>query len=215
MKPVFCTHILKVTPHPCLRAVQVKQAILVKIPHFAYNFTWLASSAGVLSKTFFIAQPTPPEGIWSRDRTYVGNAQLFHLVIHTFPPVASWACTPQHLPNASLKSLIYWDCTNQRHCTCRGRCSHLPPAWEPTEDSSQGRVDAHAQSSFPGALRAPGVIRCRPQNKLPDPWYPEMLGYIVCQHTRITSAIVSGVRISIWFLSAFHLVTPVVNPKLN
>lgn len=167
-KPVRCIHILKATPHPCLQAVQVKQAILVKIPHFAYNFTWRSSSAGVLSKTFFIAQPTPPEGIWSRDKTYVGNAQLFHWVIHTFPPVASWAHTPQYLPNASLKSLIYWDCTNQRHRTCKGQCSHLPPALEPTEDSSQGRVDAHVQSSFPGALREPGAIRCRPQNKLPE-----------------------------------------------
>lgn len=60
----------------------------------AYNYIWLSSSAGVLSKTFFIPQPTTPENIWSRDKTYVVNAQLFQWVIHRFPPAARSALHP-------------------------------------------------------------------------------------------------------------------------
>lgn len=165
MKSVLCTRILKVTLHPCLWAVQVKQAILVKkyiLPVTTLDFL----PVQVYAQVFFTAQPTAD--IWSTDKMQAGNAQLFPGWLTHFLQQHTG-----HLPGASPKSLIYWGCASRTRCTCRGRCSHLPPVWEPTEDSSQDRAAAPDRTSsvhnlFPGALGEAGTIQSGPLNELPD-----------------------------------------------
>lgn len=65
------------------------------------------------------------------------------------------------------------------------------------------------QPRLPLCPREAEAIRCQPQNQLPEP------RYAVFQHTTVTGAGGSRVRISLQFLSTFHLVIPVVNPRLN
>lgn len=167
MKSVLCTWLLKVTLHPCLWAVQVKQAMLVKkyiLPVTTLDFLPVQVYAQKSSRP----SQQPPAAIWSTDKMQAGNAQLFPGWLTHFLQQHTG-----HLPGASPKSLIYWGCASRTRCTCRGRCSHLPPAWEPAEDSSRDRAAAPGRTSsvhhlFPGALGEAGTIQSGSLNELPD-----------------------------------------------
>lgn len=203
MKSVLCTWLLKVTLHPCLWAVQVKQAILVKkyiLPVTTLDFLPVQVYAQKSSRP----SQQPPAAIWSTDKMQAGNAQLFPGWLTHFLQQHTGTCR-------ALPRKAWFTGVAQVACTARAgddAATYLLPGSPQRIAAETGRLPqtGHLLSitHFQELLGKRGQFRV-------GHWMSSQ----TLRCTTVTRSVCLRARTSLQFFSAFHLLTSVVNLRLH